>query len=52
MSISILWVALEFSLRKIQAMTMQFMRFETAPKETPAFPVNTVKIDLNATAML
>ncbi len=30
MDINILWVALEFSLQKIQAMTtMQFMRFET-----------------------
>ncbi len=29
MSINILWVALEFSLQKIQAMTMQFMRFKT-----------------------
>ncbi len=30
MTIHILWIALEFSLRKTQAMTMQFMSFEIA----------------------
>ncbi len=32
MNSTTLWIALEFSLRKIQAMTMQLMRFEAASK--------------------